>query len=287
MNTRSNYSRFLFARLRLVPTFVFGVAVLCSLMNLQAAEPKRMELKEKWQGTFPMASMKLLAKDQQASRMAFVGSSEQWSKVWKAFDAEGKQPKVDFDKNIVVMVKNVRYLNRIFVANATLDAGTLKVVAGETRTARPIGDHVHCAMFVVPRAGIDKISDGGRSTISIKPNGALVGKIEVKDTEATFKNAGVWIRLWEYDPFLADASAKLFDSVKLTKIKHTTGKPSHIEFSLGDKSKINKRRQYYVTIFVYKDGMIGNNKSEIFFLDGFNKVKLPGKIEGTFKKLNR
>jgi hypothetical protein len=268
-------------------SLIIFLCILNAALDTSAAEPKKMELKQKWQGTFPTARLKLLAKGHQASRVAFIAEGKQWSQVWKAFDAEAKEPKIDFDKNIVVMVKNVRFLNRIFVGNATLDDGTLKVLAGETRTARPINDRVHCAMFVVPRAGIKKISDGGRSTISMQPDGALAGKITFKKNEASFKNAGVWIRLWEYDPFLADASAQLYDSVKLTKVEHTTGKDSQIDFNLGDKTKINARRQYYVTIFVYKDGEIGKNKSEIFFLDGFNKVKLPGKIEGTFKKLNR
>jgi hypothetical protein len=258
-----------------------------SIIRLDAAEPKKMDIKQKWQGSFPTASMKLLAKDQQASRVAVVDDAKQWSKIWKAFDSEAKQPKVDFDKNIVVMVKNVRFLNRIFVGGATLDGGILKVSAGETRTARPIRDKVYCALFVVPKEGIEKISDGGRSLITLKREGALSGLITIKGTEASFENAGAWIRLWEYDPQLADAAAKLFDSVKVEKVSHQTGAASTIKFQLGEKSKLNKMRQYYVTVFVYKDGKIGDNKSEIFFLDGFNKVKLPGKIEGTLKKLDR
>ena len=75
--------------------------------------------------------------------------------------------------------------------------------------------------------------------------------------------------------------------MKLVKLKHKSGKATTIEFEVGDKGKINPQRQYYVTIFLYKDGKVGDNKSEVFFLDGFNKVKLPGKVDRTLKKLDR
>jgi hypothetical protein len=268
----------------------FGILVVAllavSTSGSHAADPKKMDITEKWQGSFPTASMKLLRKDQQASRIAFIGDLKQWAAVWEAFDPQADQPQVDFEKNIVVMVKNVRFLNSIFISGATLDTGTLKVTAGETRTARPIRDKVQCAMFVVARDGIKKITDGSKNSISLAA-GALACRITIKKSEATFKNAGVWVRLWEFDPRLADASAKLFDSVKIQNVSHTAGSDSSIECQLGDETKLNKMRQYYVTVFVYKNGKIGKNKSEIFFLDGFNKVKLPGKIEGTLKKLNR
>lgn len=264
-----------------------AVAFVLSVVRLDAADPVKVDVSQNWQGSLPIENLGLLAKDHADSRVAFIGDAKQWAKVWQAVNADAEQPKVDFEKNIVVMLKNVQFVNQISVRGATLEDGTLKVMAVETRSARPVIDKVFCAMFVAPRAGINKISDGGPVTISLKPAGALSGKVAIKESEASFENAGVWIRLWEYDPRLADASAELFDSVKIEKVAHETGRASSIEFQLGDKSKLNKMREYYVTVFVYRDAKFGDNKSEIFFLDGFNKVKLPGEITGTLKKLNR
>jgi len=134
-------------------------------------------------------------------------------------------------------------------------------------------------LFVLPLLGV--VADEPKDDVS------LSGEMTFEKTEESFENATAWVRLWEYDPRLADAGADLFGDKKIAELKHTKGEPTLMQFKLDGKKKINPERQYYVTIFVYKDGKVGDNASEIFFLNGFNKVTLPGKIEGVFKKLNR
>jgi len=254
---------------------------------VQAADPVNVEIRQTWSGMLPTASLKLFPENQRKLRVACITGPKPWKQFWSDFDADGALPKIDFKKDLVVIAKNVRYLNRINIRAARLDKGTLKVLALETRTARPIQDSVYCSVIVVRRTGIEKISDGGRDTVAISAVPALTGSVQVTATQASFENVTAWVRLWEYDPLLADASADLFGDARLTKLSHKSGTDTTIAFELGDKSKINPRRQYYVTVFLYRDGKVGDVKSEIFFLDGFNKVKLPGRIKGTLKKLDR
>lgn len=116
---------------------------------------------------------------------------------------------------------------------------------------------------------------------------ALSGTLEIPAAEATFEGATAWVRLWEYDPFLADAAAREFADVQVEKIQHQNGAATRFEFELGDTEQINADRKYYVTVFLYRDGDVGNVKKEIFFLDGFNKVDLPCTLDGVLKKLDR
>ena len=262
-------------------------AFITAITGVAMADPITVKIEKKWAGSLPVKRLKLFPENQQKSRLAYVSGQKHWEALWKAFGSEEKIPKVDFEKSFVVVAKNVRYLNRISVNSASLDKGILRVLALETRSARPITDKVYCSILIVPRKGIQKLFDGGRTPIDIKPDSALTGSVKVDAKEKSFENVTAWVRLWEYDPRLADASADLFGDVKLVKLKHKSGKATTIEFEVGEKGKINPQRQYNVTIFLYKDGKVGDNKSEVFFLDGFNKVKLPGKVDGTLKKLDR
>jgi hypothetical protein len=62
------------------------------------------------------------------------------------------------------------------------------------------------------------------------------------------------IKLWEYDPFLADASAKLVDEFGAKTYKHMQGKDTETSLSVGAKLEPRKDRRYYITVFVVKDG---------------------------------
>ena len=85
-----------------------------------------------------------------------------------------------------------------------------------------------------------------------------------------------WGRLWEYDSFLADASAKEVDSVEIHVSKFTKGADGVVKVSTLLKAPLQERRKYYVTVRVYPDAT-KDESSDRFFLDGFNKVFEDGK----------
>ena len=80
------------------------------------------------------------------------------------------------------------------------------------------------------------------------------GGFEIPANVATFSGQLVDIRLYEYDPFLADVGATLIDQVKLKDFGHSKGTATQKSFTLGAKGTTKDRMQYYVTLFVLKDG---------------------------------
>lgn len=117
---------------------------------------------------------------------------------------------------------------------------------------------------------------------------AISGSLTINSDEESFANATAWVRVWEYDPLLADAAAKQFAESRIDDIVHETGKATEIPFSIGGEDQLNAAKKYYLTVFVYRDGKVGQVENEIFFLDGFNKVELPATgFSGELKKLDR
>jgi len=81
----------------------------------------------------------------------------------------------------------------------------------------------------------------------------VAGTMVIPADVASIKGSTVDIRLYEYQPLLADAAATLVDQVQLKNFAHTKGKETKTAFSIGQKPgrKINQRMQYYVTLFIH------------------------------------
>ena len=117
---------------------------------------------------------------------------------------------------------------------------------------------------------------------------AISGELTINADEESFDGATAWVRVWEYDPRLADAAAQQFAESKVENIEHQNGTATDIPFSLGNAENINTDRKYYITVFIYRDGKVGKVENEMFFLDGFNKVQLPTEgFKAELKKLDR
>ena len=118
-------------------------------------------MKRSWNGLYPVAALELLPEELHKNRMGFIRDKDNWAAVWKAFRPEQRLPRIDFKNEVIVFVKNVRFLNRIAVRSASVEAGTLTIHVRETRTARPISEHVYCAIVVVDRQGIKQLTVNG------------------------------------------------------------------------------------------------------------------------------
>ena len=97
--------------------------------------------------------------------------------------------------------------------------------------------------------------------------------------------ASAWVRLWEYDPRIADKAADLFAEQIIEEITVRPGL-NHFIFELGDTSKANPARNYYITATIYEKGRVGDVNARIYFLDGFNRVDIPSEFSATLKPLN-
>ncbi len=114
---------------------------------------------------------------------------------------------------------------------------------------------------------------------------AVFGELSFQGVpEFAGNSASAWVRLWEYDPRIADKGADLFAEQIIEEIPVGPGL-KRFRFELGDKSKANPNRNYYITAAIYEKGRVGDVNARIYFLDGFNRVDLPSEFFGSFKKL--
>jgi len=120
---------------------------------------------------------------------------------------------------------------------------------------------------------------------AVKPESAVFGELRFQGVpEFAGDSASAWVRLWEYDPRIADKGADLFAEQIIHGILVGPGLKT-VRFELGDKSKANPARNYYITAAIYEKGKVGDVNSRIYFLDGFNKVDIPSEFSGSFKRL--
>ena len=81
---------------------------------------------------------------------------------------------------------------------------------------------------------------------------------------ASFRGRTLELRLYEYDPLLADAGADLVEKIAKADFAHKQGKPTVVNIEIGAKGKIKSRRAYYLTAFV----LDGKKRTHIGEKDG-------------------
>lgn len=81
----------------------------------------------------------------------------------------------------------------------------------------------------------------------------VTGTLILPATVGSIKGSVVEIRLYEYDPRIADKAATLVDKVQIKGFQHTQGKETKREFSIGKKppEKLDPKMRYYVTLFIH------------------------------------
>jgi hypothetical protein len=115
---------------------------------------------EDWRGEYPVAEYSRFPDGKCRLPIGYLDNKLQFSKVWKAFKPSAKVPEVDFNKYLVLFVRNAVYFNRIGIARVLLKDSVAEILAMETRTAFPIEDKVGMAFAVIPRAGVKHIRAG-------------------------------------------------------------------------------------------------------------------------------
>jgi hypothetical protein len=86
---------------------------------------------------------------------------------------------------------------------------------------------------------------------STKVEGTFIIPKEV----ASFDDRLVEIRLYKFDPRLADKSADLVEKAELKNFAHAAGKETKKDFVIGTKGMLEPNRDYYVTFFILDKGM--------------------------------
>ena len=271
---------------------------------------KDVAIEHKWSGKFPVAQLPIFPVEMQQNKVACVVNADQWALVWAALDMQDDLPKIDFEKNFIVMVKNVRFVNRISIMRVTQTSDTLSVMAMETRTARPIDKVVLCALAVVPRAGVKKVSGGG-AAVSLPPKNFCIrfqqnaeGKPGLKllnkhTTIYGHSDENAWLQFsFKNDPFQNDGDEKILAAVKQEFLYCTVEVrfPSFVSEAAKNTPKVQRRPQKPTLAKVYcqlrgplrklgKAVDFTNMKQVKLEFTQYKKGRLKGRITGTTTKL--
>lgn len=219
--------------------FITAICFMALLSSLTFAAAPVVEPTGMWSGKIKDESLSKLA-----PQSGFIGDAETWKKLWTAWRPGEESPKVDFAKELI-LVGTVPGPNLVIMQPHIDDVGNVKFIVGGTK----IGG---------PGFGYKLINMGrdGVKTVNGKPIEAkgVQGVLVIPKMVGSFEGHTLEIKLWEYDPLLADASAKLVDDFGVENYGHEAGEDTETAFSVGTKLEPRQDRRYYITVFVIKDG---------------------------------
>ena len=113
-----------------------------------------------WTGTFPCNKIYLLKPVSADNRLSILRSDKDWNNVWTVFRPGNPVPVINFEQNVVIAVRNVRYFNQVSWKSASRQNHVLSLQTLQTRTARPIGHEASCLFVVVPSDRITAVRCG-------------------------------------------------------------------------------------------------------------------------------
>ena len=150
----------------------------CRLFSAKGRVGEEFAIGKAWNGTLPVKSLDILPEDQRKSPVAYLGDNKAFTafmESFKSFDEKVAVPPIDFSKNIVVLVKNVRHPEPIIGIKGRLDEGTLRVAPKKDFDfeGRILKGQIFASFFVLPRKGITTISSGKSHEFEIKPPGFI------------------------------------------------------------------------------------------------------------------
>ena len=104
------------------------------------------------------------------------------------------------------------------------------------------------------QAGEDDADNSTKVTATVKLPAEL----------ASFAESTLELRLYEFDPRLADAAANLVEKIEEVGFSHTSGTATERKIEIGAKGELKRGRGYYLTTFVLK----GSGRTHIGERDG-------------------
>ena len=211
--------------------------VACAL-PVQAA-PSMVETLGMWSGQVKDAALRELAPASDC-----ITEPGAWQELYKKWQPEMKVPRVDFTQHLV-LVGTVAGPNRV-ILNPSIDktGNVTFIVAGTKRGGPGFG----YKLILVKRQGIKTVNGKPLAQKGVQGTVLIPGKV------ARFEQHTLEIKLWEYDPFLADVGATLIDQFQVKKYQHTQGKETNTPFRVGTQLDPRKDRRYYITVFVLNNG---------------------------------
>jgi hypothetical protein len=170
----------------LLAILVFAGTLSCSIRNtteqLQAREVadgrmaagKDVSILQSYSGDYPVSGLDRLPAGQQKQRTGWIGTVQEFARVWQLMFPGQAEPEIDFKVCIVVFSRNVQFYNRISIHRIILKDGVIEVLARETMSALPIEGKTAMALAVIPREGIKFIrTEAGMTEVARDGTGPL------------------------------------------------------------------------------------------------------------------
>ena len=124
------------------------------------------------------------------------------------------------------------------------------------------------AVFALPLFAADPPKKDDKTT-------RVTGTFTVPKEQASFEKLTLEIRLYEYDPKVADKGADLVEKVEVKDFKHEKGKETVEKFEVGAKGMIKDGKAYYLTLYVL-DGETRVSRGDLTHDAGLGKVLTGG-----------
>jgi hypothetical protein len=117
----------------------------------------------------------------------------------------------------------------------------------------------------------------------------VTGTFTVPKEQASFEKLTLEIRLYEYDPKVADKGADLVEKVEVKEFKHEKGKETVEKFEIGAKGKLADGKGYYLTLYVL-DGETRVSRGDLDHDKGLGKVLTDGhprEVKATARQIGK
>ena len=116
------------------------------------------------------------------------------------------------------------------------------------------------ALFTFALFGSARLMAGDKTDESTK----VTATVTLPKELASFTDRTLELRLYEYDPLLADVGADLVEKISKDPFSHSEGKATELTIEIGAKGKVKPRRRYYLTTFV----LDGDSRTHLGEKDG-------------------
>ena len=125
------------------------------LKEFQSEAPKNRPILRRWEGDYPVAQLSRLPAGQRQSRVGYIGDAEIFASVWQVLKPGTALPRVDFDKNLVVFVRNLESYHPALIEKVTFKGGVAAIVSVQPLMPAPaIEDRVAMGLAVISREGL-------------------------------------------------------------------------------------------------------------------------------------
>lgn len=103
----------------------------------------------------------------------------------------------------------------------------------------------------------------------------VTGTFSVPKDHPSLTKLVLEVRLYEYDPRIADTPATLIEKVEKKDFSHAAGKETVEAFEVGSKGELKSGKSYYLTVYVM-DGDKRVSRGELSHDKGLGKVLTGG-----------